>query len=184
MTMPVPQTREDANAHKEAVDRVRVHELWEGATAPGGHFRVRPRTDYPEHHAVVWVPTRTELRSLDLEEYSINEAGIQTARYALPGYEEIRFRFEAMLTELQGAGITPYIELDTTDSANVGADVLTIDVDDSGRGEPILRIIYETNVMPQDIEPGEAPAESYRHDVSEMTPAAFVAFVKRQHDIR
>jgi hypothetical protein len=183
MKVSIPQAPIAAYDRSHAIDHARIHELWEEATNPGGRLLVRPHGDYPEHHAVLWVPTRPELLPLDLDDYSIEEAGVQTARYALPGYAEVRLRFEAILTELHAVGIVPYLELDCSDSADVGADRLTIEVDDSGHGAPDVSINYETNVMPHDVEPGEASPASVNHDVSAWTPAAFVEFVKAAHGI-
>jgi hypothetical protein len=95
--------------------QLRVEEIIErltrmGLTAPphvpftlrGGQLRAGPHPEYAAHWTVFWEPTRSNLRPIDLEEFSVDAAAEQVARYAAPAYLDVRRRLEDFLTALQG----------------------------------------------------------------------------------
>jgi hypothetical protein len=131
---------------------------------------------------VFWEPSRKDLRSIDLEEFSIEAAADQVARYAYPAYLDIRRRLEEILTGLHSEAVWPDPR---PDSFMVGGDTLAIVEETNGRGrEPTFRIELETDSLPQIIAPGEPAPESSYIDVTGMEVAEVVRLLKDRTGMR
>jgi len=121
------------------------------------------------------------LRSIDLEEFMVDAAADQVARYRHAGYGDVRRRLEDLLTVFQGDGIWPIEEHSVADGFLVGVDGISIvEEGHAGGREPSFRIELETDWMPQVVAPGEAPTESHYIDLTAMEPAAVLALIKER----
>jgi len=163
-----------------------------GLTAPphvpftlrGGELRAGPHPEYAAHWTVFWEPTRSDLRPIDLEEFSVEAAAEQIARYAAPAYPDIRRRLEDFLAALQDESLWPIEEHHAADTFLVGVDTLSIRRGAPGpNGEATFVIQYETDSMPQEMSPGQAAPEPARRDVSLADPADIVRLAKERHRI-
>jgi hypothetical protein len=160
-----------------------------GLTAPphqpftlrGGELRAGPHPEYAAHWTVFWKPTRADLRPIDLEEFTVEAAADQIARYRHAGYGDVRRRLDDTLTLFQGDGIWPIEQHSVPDSFLVGVDGISIVKEGHGGGrEPSFRIELETDSMPQVVAPGEAPPEPRYVDLTPMEPAEVLVLVKER----
>ncbi len=164
-----------------------------GLTAPphhpftlgGGQLRAGPHPEYAAHWTVFWEPTRSDLRPIDLEQFTVLAAADQVARYRHAGYGDVRRRLEDILATFQGDGVWPIEEHASADSFLVGVDDISIEEEGHRPGrEPAFRIELETDSMPQAVAPGDpAPQPSYI-DVTDMAPAEVLRLVKDRLQVR
>lgn len=150
----------------------------------GGELRAGPHPDYGVHWTVFWEPSRLDLRRIDLEEFSVDAAAEQIARYAAPRYADVRRRLEDFLTALQAESLWPIEEHRIADAFLVGVDTLAVRRGAPGPGgEATFVIEYETDSEPQDVAPGQAAPQPSRVDFTHAQPAEVVRFVKERHRI-
>jgi hypothetical protein len=154
-------------------------------TLRGGQLRAGPHPEYAAHWTVFWEPTRSDLRPIDLEKFSVDAAAEQIARYAAPGYADLRRRLEDVLSALQAESLWPIEEHHAADAFLVGVDTILIRRGPRGPGgEATFVIKYETDSMPQVVAPGQAAPEPREVDFTHAEPSEIVRFVKERHRIK